>query len=724
MQQSVSQSFLAFTTPLEGKVNWMYLDVKGLVTIGIGNLIDPVSLALPLPFVHDSDSSPASQSEIQAEWTKVKGNASLAQSGYKAAGPPFTSLQLTDAAINQLVLAKLNQNEAGLKGTAAFANFDSWPADAQLGLLSMAWAMGSGFALSGWPAFTAACASQNWAAAAQNCNISTTGNPGVVPRNTADVLLFNNAAAVAAQKLPFSVLHWPNSVPAAGAGTGGTTAPGSGTQQGSGAGSGTAGPSSGAGAPSTAGAGQQSGGATGTAGKGSTATSTGAGQQSAVRRGRRAREASRPRAHLRAVARREARRRPRRTPARPRRDRPTPATRSDSGDSGDTSDSGDSADAGDSTDSARPTPATRPIAARPTPVTPARPTPARPTRARPTRARPTPVTLELDDSGDSSDSGSTDSGSTDSGSTTRLDRLRLDRSGSTDSARPTRARRTRARPTPVTRPTRARPTPAILVTRARLTRAPATPAPTDPTDRATRDLEEAVTCASGNFTDRVLKTGRSPDGRGNGEDQNRGGMTDNQLGSINHVVVLVLENRSFDHMLGLLYSDSGNVSPLTKQPFEGLTGKESNSDATGNSVSVSTMSSTTSNVYFMPGADPGEGFAATNVQLFGEVQPTGTGPVPQNAGFVKDFAATLSGIDASRPMVPGTVDSNIMGCFTPASAAGTFRFGTRFRSMRPLVRLGTHRDVSEPRLPLVLQPAKGTWTTRLRATRASPSSAS
>ena len=114
-----------------------------------------------------------------------------------------------------------------------------------------------------------------------------------------------------------------------------------------------------------------------------------------------------------------------------------------------------------------------------------------------------------------------------------------------------------------------------------------------------------------------------------------------------------------------MYSDSGNVSPLTKQPFEGLTGKESNTDATGNSVSVSAMSSTTSNVYFMPGADPGEGFAATNVQLFGEVQP-GTGPVPQNAGFVKDFAATLSGIDASRPMVPGTVDGDIMGCFTPA----------------------------------------------------------
>ena len=37
----------------------------------------------------------------------------------------------------------------------------------------------------------------------------------------------------------------------------------------------------------------------------------------------------------------------------------------------------------------------------------------------------------------------------------------------------------------------------------------------------------------------------------------------------------MLENRSFDHLLGYLYSDSGNVSPAG-QPFEGLTGSESN----------------------------------------------------------------------------------------------------------------------------------------------------
>jgi GH24 family phage-related lysozyme (muramidase) len=239
MQPSVQQNFLQFTKPLEGTVNYMYLDIKGLVTVGIGNLIDPVGSALALPFVHNSDNSPASQSEIQAEWTKVKNNASLAQQGYKAAAPPFTTLHLPDAAITQLITNKLNANQATVKQT--FTGFENWPADAQLGVLSMAWALGAGFA-SSWPLFKAACLSQNWSSAAQNCQISTTGNPGVAPRNTADVLLFNNAQAVASQELDFSVLHWPNTVAAApssgsGSGTGGTSALGSGS---GGNGSGTA----------------------------------------------------------------------------------------------------------------------------------------------------------------------------------------------------------------------------------------------------------------------------------------------------------------------------------------------------------------------------------------------------------------------------------------------------------------------------------------------------
>jgi phospholipase C len=59
----------------------------------------------------------------------------------------------------------------------------------------------------------------------------------------------------------------------------------------------------------------------------------------------------------------------------------------------------------------------------------------------------------------------------------------------------------------------------------------------------------------------------------------------NQLGKIGHIVQVMLENRSFDQMLGFLYADRKSVS-LAGQPFDGLTGDERNPDDTGRAVSA------------------------------------------------------------------------------------------------------------------------------------------
>ncbi len=127
----------------------------------------------------------------------------------------------------------------------------------------------------------------------------------------------------------------------------------------------------------------------------------------------------------------------------------------------------------------------------------------------------------------------------------------------------------------------------------------------------------------------------------------------------------MLENRSFDHMLGFLYASDNNVSPAG-QPFEGLTGTESNPDASGQQTAVSRIEPTTPNAYFMPGADPGEGYMATNIQLFGAQNPQ-AGAVPSNSGFVRDFADTLSwqSHGGTWSILPGTVAADIMRCFTP-----------------------------------------------------------
>ncbi|RDI99894.1 phosphoesterase [Dyella solisilvae] len=141
----------------------------------------------------------------------------------------------------------------------------------------------------------------------------------------------------------------------------------------------------------------------------------------------------------------------------------------------------------------------------------------------------------------------------------------------------------------------------------------------------------------------------------------------NSLAAINHIAVLMLENRSFDHMLGFLYADSGNLSP-TGQPFEGLTGKESNPGVAGAPpVTVSRIASGAASTYFLPGADPGEGYAATNAQLFGS-STAPTPPVATNQGFVSNFADTLVWEAKQKwSILPGTVAADIMAMHTPTT---------------------------------------------------------
>jgi len=152
-------------------------------------------------------------------------------------------------------------------------------------------------------------------------------------------------------------------------------------------------------------------------------------------------------------------------------------------------------------------------------------------------------------------------------------------------------------------------------------------------------------------------------GSGNGN-----GTSNGNLAAIDHVVVLMLENRSFDHMLGYLYSAQGNVSP-SGQPFEGLTGSESCPDGKGGTVDVYQITPSTPNAYFMPGADPGEGYKATNDQLYGSTTAPATGTPAPMTGFVTDYGYTLGwqSKDPSWSVLPGTTASEIMGCYTPAA---------------------------------------------------------
>jgi phospholipase C len=113
--------------------------------------------------------------------------------------------------------------------------------------------------------------------------------------------------------------------------------------------------------------------------------------------------------------------------------------------------------------------------------------------------------------------------------------------------------------------------------------------------------------------------------------------------SIQNIVVLVLENRSFDHMLGYLGTPNG------------LTGSEMNLEDPAAPTSMPVVVSNTAAYTGDLDVDPSHEVTHVNVQLFGTaaVPP---GATPHNAGFVLDYGRQ-----------PGNAPShNIMKCFDPA----------------------------------------------------------
>ena len=180
MREAALDAFPAFTRSLEGRTQWIYRDVKGLCTVGCGNLIDPIGLAFGLPWTISG--RPAMDAEITNGWNAVKAQpAAMLASAYESA----SSLRLSDPAIDELVRTKLAQNEVIVR--RRFANWDALPADAQLGVMSLAWACGPDFH---FPRFAQALLVADFATCAVECQMNANGNPGLVPRNERNAALF------------------------------------------------------------------------------------------------------------------------------------------------------------------------------------------------------------------------------------------------------------------------------------------------------------------------------------------------------------------------------------------------------------------------------------------------------------------------------------------------------------------------------------------------------
>lgn len=214
MRASVAKYFEYFSAGFEARVPVLYLDIKGLVTTGVGNLVDPMPLALELPWMHRNTTLdvPASQAEIINEWNRVKA-ATAHATGPTSYWLATARLQLNTQAIDDLVARKAAEFERGLSAYAEFKDFPEWPADAQLGILSMAWAMGDG-GFATFPHFRAAAAKGDFRGMAAQCYLDTTDNPGLVSRNRANFELFTNASIIVRSKaFDYDKIVWPTQLP-------------------------------------------------------------------------------------------------------------------------------------------------------------------------------------------------------------------------------------------------------------------------------------------------------------------------------------------------------------------------------------------------------------------------------------------------------------------------------------------------------------------------------
>lgn len=187
MKQVVHDNFISFNRVFEGFTTWFYLDVKGYVTIGMGNLVDPIVPTL-LKF-SDIQGTPVSWSTVLDEWNVVKSMYSYRlKGGYEFRN--HTLLRASTESIETLIKSELCSFETTLK--THFSNWDEYPADGQLGILSMAWALGPNFPTH-WPKFTRLVLDGKWGEAGNESHMSEYGNPGIKPRNAANRALFINA---------------------------------------------------------------------------------------------------------------------------------------------------------------------------------------------------------------------------------------------------------------------------------------------------------------------------------------------------------------------------------------------------------------------------------------------------------------------------------------------------------------------------------------------------
>ncbi len=157
-------------------------------------------------------------------------------------------------------------------------------------------------------------------------------------------------------------------------------------------------------------------------------------------------------------------------------------------------------------------------------------------------------------------------------------------------------------------------------------------------------------------------------------------------GPIKNIIVVMLENRSYDNMLGWLYNPNNqppyNQAPPDQLNLNGLTGDESNPDpnSPGKTITVANQTTQTTDpntgLKYPPSTipifDPGEPFNDMAQQIYGLSSLPTSNPYddypPATADAMQGFTLNYAGLHDlfGHPIVPAANIPDIMNYFTPA----------------------------------------------------------
>jgi GH24 family phage-related lysozyme (muramidase) len=148
----------------EGKVSHMYLDSKGLVTVGVGHLLKDLASAQKLNF-KKSNNMLASKGEIKADYDAVKKQSkNRIASFYKK----HVVLKLLDVDMNALTNKHIDSFEGELK--RIFSDFSTYPTEVKFALFDLIFNVGMTDLNNKWPNFKAAIKAKDWTKAAKESN--------------------------------------------------------------------------------------------------------------------------------------------------------------------------------------------------------------------------------------------------------------------------------------------------------------------------------------------------------------------------------------------------------------------------------------------------------------------------------------------------------------------------------------------------------------------------